>query len=324
MNVLQLKKIGYLTLEQKPVPTVKSDEVLVKISHCAICRTDAKMWERGQRDLVLPRILGHEFCGIVENTGQHVVVWPGKACGHCEQCRRGAENLCSKMEILGFHKDGGFAEYIAVPKSSLIPVPADLPGDLACLAEPIACTINALEQADIKKRNKVLIYGAGPIGLMMAMAVKAYKAFPFIIDINSERLKQSEDFQKQIKIQGFDKYSSSKFDIAINAAPYFDTFLEGLTKLIDGGCFCIFSGFTDDSSASASVINEIHYRQLKVTGAYGCKHSHINKALKILLDYKDHVELLIEDHIKLEQVTSVMPKILAGKAFKFIICFNKS
>ncbi|MCP4104625.1 MAG: alcohol dehydrogenase catalytic domain-containing protein [Desulfobacteraceae bacterium] len=321
MISLQLEKIGSLKLKKKPVPEANPGEILLKVSHCALCRTDAKMWERGQRDLVLPRILGHEICGFSETSGKRFVVWPGKACGYCKQCKAGAENLCREMQIMGFHKDGGLAEYAAVPESSLIPIPDDLPGDIASLAEPLACTINAIQQAKVKTEDRVLIFGAGPVGLLMGLAVHTQEAYPFIRDINPDRFIQSEKFCNKIGIQCDSEQSESGFDAVINAASSTDTFLNGIPELNDAGCFCLFSGLTDNNPIPASLINEIHYRQLTITGAYGCTGLQMEKAVKILSDNKNKVKLLIEAHIRLENVSPVLPGIAAGQALKYIVEF---
>ncbi len=112
MKSLQLVKTGSLVRKDIPIPVPGADETLLNVTRCAICRTDAKMWGKGHRDLIMPRVLGHEICGIDEKTGRRYALWPGKACGCCGQCRTGSENLCSSMRITGFHTDGGFAEYV--------------------------------------------------------------------------------------------------------------------------------------------------------------------------------------------------------------------
>lgn len=319
MKALQLEKMGSLQLKETRTPETHPGEMLLKVTHCSVCRTDAKMWERGQRDLVLPRVLGHEICGISTESGQRFVVWPGKACGHCEACRRGTENLCREMQIIGFHKDGGFAEYVAAPESSLIPIPDDLPGDIASLAEPLACAINGLQQIRVRKEERILIFGAGPVGLLTGLAVRAQNASPFIRDIRPDRLAQSKDFRDRIGVTRAEDRKENGFDAAINAAPSSDTFSQGLSALRPGGRFCLFSGLTDDQPIPIPAINEIHYRQLQIAGAYGCTAAQMKAALSILTDYKNDVKLLIENHIKLEQVPHILPKILAGEAFKFVV-----
>ncbi len=100
------------------------------------------------------------------------------------------------------------------------------------------------------------------------------------------------------------------FDAAINATPSFTTFPEGLSRLKAGGRFCLFSGFSKEGSVPASLINEIHYRQLQVVGAYGCTRDQMAKALTLLRRCRDQLELLIEDRIGLEQVPAVLSAVL--------------
>ena len=319
MKSLILEKIDCLNYQKTPIPVAGSDEILLKVTHCAVCRTDAKMWKMGQRDLVLPRILGHEICGYEMDGQKRFVAWPGKACGTCVQCKQGTENLCETMKVTGFHKNGGFAEYVTVPESSLISIPDELPGNIAALAEPLACAINALEMINVTAGSKVLIYGAGTAGLLIALAVKEKNANPFIAEINSVKIERSKKFQDKTGIKAAQEFNQMKFEFVINAASSVDTFLNGVRMLKSGGGFCLFSGFTDSRSISADLINEIHYLQLKVTGAYGCTRRQIKEAVKILTKQQDKVDLLIEEYLNLEQVPSVLPKILSGEYLKFII-----
>jgi D-arabinose 1-dehydrogenase-like Zn-dependent alcohol dehydrogenase len=321
MKALRLREKGQLSLEETPLPQLHDYEVLIKISHCAVCRTDAKAWRYGQRDLVLPRILGHELCGEKEATGDRFAVWPGKSCGTCQQCLSGFENLCPDMQILGFHRDGGFAEYVSVPRASLISVPQDLPGHIACLAEPLACGINALRQARLSPHTTILIVGGGPAGLLMALAAKALGAQPFILEINPLKLQKSEQFRIRAGIEGGTECMRLGFDSIVNAAPSLDSFINGVPKLKAGGCFCIFSGFSQSKTVPVTLLNEIHYRQLQVVGAYGCTHSQMQEALPILFEYRESVELLIEECITLEQVPQALEDILSQQRLKYVVKF---
>lgn len=321
MKALKLEKTGVLNLIQAPLPEAGPGEVLLNVSYCALCRTDAKMFQQGQRDLVLPRILGHEIYGYEEKSGKNYVVWPGKACGACSQCRRGSENLCPNMHILGFHEDGGLAEAVVVPQTGLIPVPEDLPGHLACLAEPLACGMNALEQARVSGKEKILIYGGGPVGLMLALAAQTRGAEPFVLEKNPSKFERSASFRQQTGIKGGLECLLSEFDVIINAAPSSETFAHGIPKLISGGCFCLFSGLTSEYSVPVSLLNEIHYRQLHVTGAYGCTREQMRKALHILSEHGKSIASLIEEQISPERVPSVLEKVLSGQVMKFIVQF---
>ena len=319
MKALLLETIGHLCPLDLPPPEVKPDEVLLKVSHCAVCRTDAKMWQQGQRDLVLPRILGHEICACDRESGERFVVWPGKACGECAPCCAGRENLCRHMSILGFHRDGGFAELVATPKASLIPVPADLPGSLACLAEPLGCAINALDQIGLSPGRSLLIYGGGTLGLLAAIAAHELGAEPFLVEINEAKLERSRPLRVTFGIDGGIECPSDEFDAALNATPSLSTFSAGLLKLKAGGRWCLFSGFPAHSQIPAGLINEIHYRQLQVVGAYGCTRDQMVRALKLLQRHGTALDLLIEDRIGLEQVPEVLPSVLSAEVFKYVV-----
>ncbi len=88
----------------------------MEVMYCGICRTDVKLWEKGHRDLILPRIPGHEIVGREKDKQEIYVVWPGDCCEKCNFCRAGRENLCDNIKIIGFHRDGGFAQFVSVPK----------------------------------------------------------------------------------------------------------------------------------------------------------------------------------------------------------------
>jgi L-iditol 2-dehydrogenase len=321
MKCLLLEAVGRLKPAEILPPKPGQDETVLKVSHCAVCRTDAKMWREGHRDLILPRILGHEICGSDEKSGGRFVAWPGRSCGECAPCRAGLENLCRHMSILGFHRDGGYAENISVPVSSLIPVPAALPGHLACFAEPLGCALNALEQVGLSSGMSLLIYGAGTLGLLLAMAARAIGGEPFLVETNSRKLDRSREFRRSFGITGNLTCGSGEYDAAINAAAAPSTFNEGIYKLKAGGCFCLFSGFSGGDPIPADLINEIHYRQLHVVGAYGCTRDNMAKALVLLQCYRDDIESLIEDRIGLEQVPDVLSAVLSGQALKSVVVF---
>jgi L-iditol 2-dehydrogenase len=325
MKALQLKDIGNIGIEEVSNPIPDKDEILMKVRSSALCRTDAKMWKMGHRDLILPRILGHECCAICEDTGNRYVIWPGNACGECGSCKNGFENLCENMQILGFHKDGGFAEYVIASETNRVPVPDNLSDNLACMAEPLACAINALNLSDVREGREILIYGAGPVGLMMALAVKVYGAHPTVCEINPAKIKTSRNFQVKSGIRVMEKLPSTRWHTIINAAPAFDIFKKGIGRLESGGCFCIFSGFIDSTGSAKEIVdilNEIHYRQLRISSAYGCTRQQIRSALEILGNHQDVLSLLIEKNIFLEDVPRVLPGVWAGEALRYVVTFK--
>ncbi|MDY0042251.1 MAG: medium chain dehydrogenase/reductase family protein, partial [Desulforhabdus sp.] len=262
--------------------------------------------------------LGHEICGFHPETRQSFVIWPGRACGACGSCLRGAENLCDEMCILGFHRDGGLAEFVTVEKTALIPIPADLPGEIGCLAEPLGCALNALQQVNLVEGEKLLIFGAGPVGLLMALAAASKGIETHIAEINPAKLQRSREFRARLNIAAAQD-EDTQFDAVINAAPTAETLISGLVKLRPGGCFCLFSGLTDAAELSIQILNDIHYRQLRVAGAYGCTSAQMREALELLSNRSQDVLLLIERRLRLEEVPDALLQVLKGEKFKFIV-----
>lgn len=277
------------------------------------------MWDVGHRDLRLPRILGHEIVGITHKTGERVVIWPGQVCGFCEFCRSHRENICPQMQILGFSQDGGLAQQVVVPESNLIPIPAGLSIEVAALAEPLACGLNALTKTSVGSGDTVLIFGAGPVGLLMALGVQERDAQPFLLEKDVDKLTLSKEFRTVTGILAAATTDQSHWDVCINAAPSVTTFSEGVGLLKAGGRFCIFSGFPGTASVSEQILNHVHYRELSVNGAYGCTRSHMQNALEILLKHQQAVELLIESIIPLSEVEQGFERILAGKTMKILV-----
>jgi threonine dehydrogenase-like Zn-dependent dehydrogenase len=323
MKALLLDEIKRIHIANIKTPEENDDETILKVICCSVCRTDAKMWFQGQRDLILPRVLGHEICGQKLDSDEHFIVWPASACNNCYYCKSGAENLCSSIQVIGFHRDGGFAQYIKVPKESLIKIPRNFPPEIACIAELLSSGINALEQVKLEGKQKVLIYGGGPAGLLLGLACKCFGAEPFVVETNTKKLELVTQFCKKADIQISDVCTSDNFDVVINAAPDPATLLAGVLKLKSGGKFCLYSGFTKNVSIPTDLLNELHYRQLTVVGAYGSTKRQMETALKILENNLETVRLLIHKIITLEDVPSVLPEILSGQALKYVVNLQK-
>lgn len=123
-------------------------------------------------------------------------VYPGTSCGVCDACRRGAGNLCASMQIMGFHRDGGFAEYVCAPQASLIPIPDGLPDDVAILAEPLSCCLNALERAALKAGDCVGVWGSGPAGTLIRRAAAAKGATGWTVEPHAGRRARVGGFEE--------------------------------------------------------------------------------------------------------------------------------
>lgn len=197
-------QVGCVEID-KPVPT--KGQALIKVKMAGICGSDIGAF-RGTNGLVTyPRIIGHEIAGeIVEipannkkglKPGDHVIVDPYLYCGHCYPCSIGRTNCCNDLKVLGVHVDGGMAEYFCHPADMLIPVPKEIPWDLAPIAEPLTIALHGIHRGGLIAGEHCVIIGAGPIGLLAGMVAQAYGAHAIMIDLVQERL----DFAKGLGIE---------------------------------------------------------------------------------------------------------------------------
>lgn len=320
MKALVLKEPRSLGLCERNDPETGEDEALVRVVCCSVCRTDAKMWQSGHRDLVMPRVLGHEISGYLDN--ERVAVWPGISCGSCAFCLAGRENLCASMQILGFHHDGGFAEYVAVRRTSLLSVPDTLPMELAALAEPLGCALHGLDRAWVRSGERVLIYGAGSLGLFLALGAAERGAHPVVIEPDGRKLRKSHTFRDRFAIGSAETPSvvSGLFDAAFNAASVPST-LDGLRKLRSGGRYCLFSGLQELPESAASLFAGLHYRELQLLGSYGCTRASMASALAMLERFGGDLAFMVERKLPIEQLEAAMPDVIGGKYFKMVVQF---
>lgn len=223
------------------------------------------------------------------------------------------------MRITGFHRDGGLAEFAAVPRSSLLPVPATLEGRIAALAEPLACTLNAMDRVALTTGERVLILGGGPVGLLMGLAVLALDAHPLVVEPDPSKLRKSGMFRRHAGIEGSELPTGDPWDVVVNATPQAATLLEGVHRIRTGGRFCLFSGFTGSEMIPVSWLNELHYREIQVSGAYGCTRQQMRRALSILDAHRKDVEWLIEDTVSLDRVPDALSAIWEGSVLKVVV-----
>ncbi|MEO6360635.1 MAG: zinc-binding alcohol dehydrogenase family protein, partial [Sphingomicrobium sp.] len=195
MDVVVCAKPGELTLEQRPKPERGEGEVLVRIRRIGVCGTDMHIYCGNQPFLTYPRVMGHELSGEVEEAppgsaltpGDPVYIIPYIACGSCVACRKGKENCCCNIGVLGVHRDGGLAEYLNVPER-FVKKAQGITLDQAAMIEFLAIGAHAVRRGSPSKGDKVLVVGAGPIGIAVALFAKLRGADVTAIDGREDRL----------------------------------------------------------------------------------------------------------------------------------------
>ncbi len=193
------KEVG-LWLEELPVPKCGPNDVLIKVRQTGICGTDVHIYnwdEWSQRTIPVPLGIGHEFMGEIAELGSEVtgftvgdrVSAEGHiTCGFCRNCRAGKRHLCRNTIGLGVHRQGSFAEYVAIPAFNVFKLPNEIPDELAAFFDPLGNAVHTALSFDVVGED-VLITGAGPIGVMAVPICKHIGARHVVItDVNDYRL----------------------------------------------------------------------------------------------------------------------------------------
>jgi len=198
MRALFYPAFDRLEIAAVAVTPPRPDEVRLKVAACGICGSELETFKHRSPRRTPPLVMGHEFCGIIAETGAEVRDWAVGArvvsnslvpCGRCVRCRRGDTHLCAERQIFGMHRPGAFAEYVNVPARCLIPWPANLPAEAAALAEPMANGIHVVRLTQDRPAATALVIGAGPIGLFCQQALQTLRGSRVIVaDLSPARL----------------------------------------------------------------------------------------------------------------------------------------
>jgi L-iditol 2-dehydrogenase len=286
--------------------------------------------------------MGHEIAGEVVELGQGVTGWsPGDRVqviaaipdGTCEECRRGRMTVCPNQESMGYHYDGGFAEYTIVPAKVLAVdglnrLPDGIGFDEASVAEPLACVLNGQELARIGEGDDVVVMGAGPIGCLHVRLARARGAARvFLADINPDRLAMSADRVKpDAAIHGTDlvdqvmKLTDGRgADAIITAAASGAAQEQALQMAARQGRISFFGGLPKDNPVIACDSNLVHYRELTIVGANGSSPAHNARALELIASGAVPVADLITHRLPLADVLEGIDIVARGTAIKVTI-----
>lgn len=209
-------------VKEAPTPHVGQDEVLMRVHRASICGSDIGLYDYSAAYAgfaKLPTIPGHEFAGEVAELGrgvtefkigEHVVAESILTCGNCRFCLSGQPNICINFKIFGIHTDGGFAEYVSVPRKHLHHMKDGLSFEQAAIIEPLSVCCHALEDnAKVNATDSVVVLGPGPIGLLAAQVARANGCQNVVvsgIDVDAKRLNIASNL-------GFETVNSSKEDL---------------------------------------------------------------------------------------------------------------
>lgn len=243
-RVAVLSRPGHLVVEERPVPVPAAGEVLVEVLAVGVCGSDAHCYLDGHVGSLAmdgPIVLGHEAAGIVvavgagvagDRVGEHVSLEPQRPCLACSVCLGGAYNLCPHMRFFAAPPtDGAFGGYVTLPAAFAHPVAAGVTVEQASLLEPVSCAVHSTRQAEVRAGDRVLVTGAGPIGLLLVQVLRAHGAGEVVVrDRNPHKLAVAERLGA-VASPSDEPVPGGAFDVLVEATGDPEVFTDGVRRL---------------------------------------------------------------------------------------------
>ena len=321
MKTVLINKPFEIAVTDTPKPEVKDGEALLKILYCGICGADVASYTGNQPFTTYPRIPGHEFSAeivsIPENDrglkpGDVVTANPYFNCGECYSCRRGFVNCCTDNKTMGVQRNGSFCEYVAMPVERIYEGKGLSAKELA-LVEPFTISYHAVNRAPVKAGDKVLVVGAGPIGLFALIAAINKGAEVYVADILDGRLEKALDFgakgvinsaKTDIKEEAMKITGGDGFDCCIEACGQSVTFLNCIDCCAFAGRIILIGNGKKETTFLHSILLK------KELNVYGSRNSYPS-------DFKDVIDLISSGKVDvLKMVSDIYPMDRADEAFK--------
>jgi L-iditol 2-dehydrogenase len=362
MNAAVFYSPNNLGVQEIQLPTDKDEKggVMLKVNACAVCGYDVLVFRNGHAKVTPPIILGHELCGEILETittttttttstgiikeGSRVAVCPVIPCLNCRYCYNKQYNLCINLKEIGSTVDGGFAEYIKIPKNiiqigGLVSVPDNLSNEEAALLEPLACCLNGfshigqitIEEEDKggggqEKSSSVVIIGDGPIGLLHLQLSKLYGAKTIVVGKISARIQKAKSMGADEVIFAADDHqnSSSKETsddvleltggiganvviVATSNPAALDLSIKIAAK---NSRINIFAGMSKDNNNNNNTIridpNWLHYNQISITGSFSSTPSMLYEAARLASTKKIDLTKIVTHRYSLSNIEEAM------------------
>ncbi|PIW28009.1 MAG: dehydrogenase [Rhodospirillales bacterium CG15_BIG_FIL_POST_REV_8_21_14_020_66_15] len=337
--------LGPETIEVRdlPVPEPGDGEIVLAIEAATTCGTDVKVFRRGghPRMLKVPTLFGHEMAGRVAalgkgvatfKEGDAVVVANSAPCGDCDYCRRGRENLCADLHYI----NGAFAEFIRVPARfvdrNTYTIPKGLAFAKAALTEPLACVLHGMDACELDRYGlgtEVVLFGAGPIGLLFVGALARAGHRVILADPNPPRLAVGRELGaaqtvriergggQADKVRALTQGQAGAW-VAVDASGVPEVWVDAINSLRPGGLVNLFGGCAPGTSIPLDT-HAVHYSELTVKGVYHHRPDTVRRALDMLADKDFRADLLLTAEMPIERTEAALRAMIAKEALKVVI-----
>jgi L-iditol 2-dehydrogenase len=344
MKVVRFHAPGDVRFEDAPEPEAGPGEVKIRVRNCSTCGTDVKISKFGHHHIHPPRVMGHEIAGEIVEVGEGVDGWSAGdrvqviaaiPCGRCAECERGRMTVCPNQESMGYHFEGGFAQFMVVPEKVLAVdglnrIPDGVSFAEASVAEPLACALNAQNLARVGEGDDVVVIGSGPIGCLHVRLARARGAARvFLVELNRERLDMAANLVQPDAaicaaevdpVEEILKLTDGRgADVIITAAASGKAQEQAIEMAARQGRISFFGGLPKDNPTITCDSNLVHYRELMIIGANGSSPAHNAEALQLVASGAVPVADLITHRLPLEQAIEAFGIVARGEAIKVTI-----
>lgn len=328
MKAALLKDWNKLEITEIKKPNIKDEEALIKVIYGGLCGSDVTVFQGLHPTAVVPVVPCHEILGIIEklphkydgpfSVGDRVIPNPVISCKECYACKSGFENICTNLKLLGIHNDGGFAEYTVASAERLVKIDPSLTNETAVLGEPFAVGYHVNKRAGIKYGDKMLIIGAGVIGIVTAIVAKEMGAQRVVIsEINTERLGMAKSLGIEIinpAVQNLKSYTKEAtegvgFDVVCDTSgsKAVTLMLPDLCRVRGALISLVLSGITYEFP-----IGKISFKEMTLIGSRLYSQNDFENGMKIMKALADRYNIN-------SLVTNIMPLSQTEKAFEYMM-----
>ena len=337
----KMRPAGGAQIESVSIPTIGLNEVLVRVRAASICGTDLHIygWDRWSASRIKPPLtFGHEFCGVVENTGEHVsAVRPGDFvsaemhlnCGHCRPCRAGQPHVCQNLRIIGIDLDGCFAEFVRIPESNIWKIDSAIPEHYAAIMDPLGNAVHTVLAGEIAART-VAVTGCGPIGLMAIAVAKACGCSTvFATEVNPHRRELAKkmgadetlDPSRGDVVAQVREATGGGVDVLLEMSGQPSAIQQGFRMLRGGGRASLL-GIPPDP-VTLDLVDAVIFKGATVQGIYGRKMFETwVQMTELLRAGRLNLEPLFSERVALDQFADAFAKLQGGQAGKILFYPN--
>ena len=333
MKAIVFEKIQQLSIQEKPIPALTDGDVLIQMELCGICASDLAALRGDVSDYAPPVVMGHELAGVIVESrhpdvkiGERVTVNPMLSCGVCTECKNDFDKYCSTIEGIGHDIDGGYAEYMRMPKhgvdtGKLIRVPDSIPHEELLFLEPLGCCLNAMQETLFK--DAVAILGAGPIGLMLTQLVKRAGLATYVVEPQPHRRAIAETLGADLT---FDISSESVAHLRDITNGGVDTVISATTNNASaialafeivrrGGCLNFF-GLAPEGEELRINLEEFHYAGHKLMASWAFSRASLEASKQLLIEKALNFKPLLTDRFPISHGLDAFDNAAAQRGIK--------